>query len=155
MSKPPKTHPNPHDILVGARLREARTLAGMSQTVLGQAVGITFQQIQKYEKGLNRIGASRLMQFSTILNVTPSFFFEDIKANTPLGAEDNGEQSETRFDYGDASRRQALELVRYFGRIPSQDLRSTIFELVKTAAKNMHPTGNNADIGSEKIAASA
>ncbi|MBP7064372.1 MAG: helix-turn-helix transcriptional regulator [Ferrovibrio sp.] len=127
----------------------------MSQTVLGQAVGITFQQIQKYEKGLNRIGASRLMQFSTILNVTPSFFFEDIKANTPLGAEDNGEQSETRFDYGDASRRQALELVRYFGRIPSQDLRSTIFELVKTAAKNMHPTGNNADIGSEKIAANA
>ncbi|MEL3891776.1 helix-turn-helix transcriptional regulator [Ferrovibrio sp. MS7] len=139
MSKPPKTSPNPHDILVGARLREARTLAGMSQTVLGQAVGITFQQIQKYEKGLNRIGASRLMQFSNILNVTPSFFFEDIKGNSPLGPVDSSDQNETRFDYGDASRRQALELVRYFGRIPSADLRATIFELVKTAAKNLQP----------------
>jgi transcriptional regulator with XRE-family HTH domain len=72
-----KKKPNPIDIHVGSRIRLRRTMLGMSQEKLGEALGITFQQIQKYEKGTNRVGASRLQNISTILNVPVSFFFED------------------------------------------------------------------------------
>src|SRR5512144_1355925 len=70
--------PNPVDIHVGSRVRLRRTLLGLSQEKLGEAVGLTFQQIQKYERGANRIGASRLFEFSRILDVPVSFFFEDM-----------------------------------------------------------------------------
>ncbi|MBT7504712.1 MAG: helix-turn-helix transcriptional regulator, partial [Rhodospirillales bacterium] len=74
---PPGT-PNPVDIHVGARVRLRRTLLGISQERLGDAVGLTFQQIQKYERGANRIGASRIYELSRILDVPVSFFFEDM-----------------------------------------------------------------------------
>ena len=84
-----KKKPNPIDIHVGSRIRLRRTMLGMSQEKLGEALGITFQQIQKYEKGTNRVGASRLQAISGILNVPVSFFFEDAPdgnpANTPAG----------------------------------------------------------------------
>src|SRR5512134_3751494 len=70
--------PNPVDIHVGSRVRLRRTLLGLSQEKLGEAVGLTFQQIQKYERGANRIGASRLFEFSRILDVPVSFFFDDM-----------------------------------------------------------------------------
>ncbi len=72
-----KKKPNPIDIHVGSRIRLRRTMLGMSQEKLGESLGITFQQIQKYEKGTNRVGASRLQNISSILNVPVSFFFED------------------------------------------------------------------------------
>jgi transcriptional regulator with XRE-family HTH domain len=72
-----KKKPNPIDIHVGSRIRLRRTMLGMSQERLGESLGITFQQIQKYEKGTNRVGASRLQNISSILNVPVSFFFED------------------------------------------------------------------------------
>lgn len=72
-----KKKPNPIDIHVGSRIRLRRTMLGMSQEKLGESLGITFQQIQKYEKGTNRVGASRLQNISQILNVPVSFFFED------------------------------------------------------------------------------
>ena len=72
-----KKKPNPIDIHVSSRIRLRRTMLGMSQEKLGEALGITFQQVQKYEKGTNRVGASRLQNISTTLNVPVSFFFED------------------------------------------------------------------------------
>src|SRR6201998_3236858 len=74
--------PNPIDVHVGGRVRLRRTLLGMSQEKLGEAIGLTFQQVQKYERGANRIGASRLFDLSRVLDVPVSFFFDDIKAET-------------------------------------------------------------------------
>ncbi|MBX3453074.1 helix-turn-helix transcriptional regulator [Ferrovibrio sp.] len=134
MSKRRQLGPSPYDIQVGQRLRQARTLAGMSQGRLGEAVGVTFQQVQKYEKGLNRIGASRLMQFSTILNVTPAYFFDGIQPTDGESGSAPAKPSNS-FDYGEASQRQALELVRHFGMLTDMNLRTSILELVKTAAR--------------------
>src|ERR1044071_3107456 len=79
-------HPNPADKYAGARLRTSRLARKMSQTELGEALGVTFQQVQKYEKGTNRISASRLQQIADVLDVPVTFFFEDragsSKANT-------------------------------------------------------------------------
>ena len=72
-----KKKPNPIDVHVGSRVRLRRNMLGMSQEKLGEALGITFQQIQKYEKGANRVGASRLQAIATVMNVPVSFFFED------------------------------------------------------------------------------
>lgn len=147
MSKRRQLGPSPYDIQVGQRLRQARTLAGMSQGRLGEAVGVTFQQVQKYEKGLNRIGASRLMQFSNILNVTPAYFFDGIQ---PADGEPGSTptQPSNSFDYGEASQRQALELVRHFGMLSDMNLRTSILELVKTAAR-----AQQSDTNTEETAA--
>ena len=83
----PLGNPNPIDVHVGTRVRLRRTLLGMSQEKLGESLGLTFQQVQKYERGANRIGASRLFDLSRVLDVPVSFFFDDmsdaIKAQTP------------------------------------------------------------------------
>src|SRR3546814_20113266 len=70
--------PNPVDVHVGSRVRLRRTLLGMSQEKLGEAIGLTFQQVQKYERGTNRIGASRLFDLSKVLDVPVGFFFEEL-----------------------------------------------------------------------------
>jgi len=72
-----KKTPNPIDVLVGSRIRMRRLLLGLSQEKLADGIGITFQQVQKYEKGANRVGASRLMAISKVLDAAPSFFFQD------------------------------------------------------------------------------
>src|SRR3989339_270854 len=87
--RPPLGTPRPVDVHVGQRLRQRRTLLGMSQEKLGEAVNLTFQQIQKYERGANRIGASRLFQLGQVLDVSVSYFFEDMP----------GEVTKTRGDY--------------------------------------------------------
>ena len=71
--------PHPVDVHVGKRVREARAMKGMSQTALGNALGISFQQVQKYEKGNNRIGASRLWDISKVLDVSTAYFFEGLE----------------------------------------------------------------------------
>ena len=78
-----KKKPNPIDVHVGSRIRLRRTMLNMSQEKLGEALGITFQQIQKYEKGTNRVGASRLQNISSVLNVPVSFFFEAAPGEIP------------------------------------------------------------------------
>src|SRR5215212_2553305 len=75
--RPKVETPNPTDVLVGARLRLRRNMLGLSQEKLGKLIGLTFQQVQKYERGANRIGASRLHQLSRVLDVPVSFFFDD------------------------------------------------------------------------------
>ena len=142
--------PNQFDSHVGRRLRAARTLAGISQTRLGEAVGLTFQQIQKYEKGMNRIGASRLQQFAHILNVPPSYFFEgQVDEGASLDALGGTDEIDAE-TAGRVSQRQAMELVRYFSRIDSKSLRRHIFDLVKAAgAAPGENTGNGSQAETE------
>jgi len=126
---------SPVDAHVGARLRLRRTLMGMSQEKLGDAVGLTFQQIQKYEKGANRIGASRLYEFSRILDVPPSFFFDDMPqhlATTPKLVPDGDEAEASGSDQ--LARRETLELVRAYYKIAEPAVRKRLFELVKAVA---------------------
>jgi len=124
--------PNPIDVQVGSRVRLRRNMLGLSQEKLGEAIGLTFQQVQKYERGANRIGASRLHRLAQILEVPISYFFEEMgTASAPGGrlAED-----QAGFEHDPMTRRETLELVRAYYRIPDEKLRKRIFELVKAAA---------------------
>jgi transcriptional regulator with XRE-family HTH domain len=128
-----KKSPNPIDRHVGSRVRMRRVLLGMSQEKLGEALDLTFQQVQKYEKGTNRIGASRLQQISKILQVTPSFFFEGTPQDetTMVGfAEDSS--SEYVVDF--LSTVEGLQLNKAFARIKSPKIRKKVVDLIVTLA---------------------
>lgn len=109
----------------------------MSQEKLGEKVGLTFQQIQKYERGANRIGSSRLYEFSQILDVPVSFFFEDM-ADDVVRSALSGESADLNVDVaaeGDPlTRRETLELVRSYYRIQDPNVRKRIYELVKSVS---------------------
>lgn len=124
--------PNPIDIHVGARLRLRRTLLGLSQEKLGEAVGITFQQLQKYERGANRISASRLYNLSQVLGVPVSYFFEDMPSPESITPEavDELPVSETD-EFESMARRETLELVRAYYRIEDASVRKRTFDLLK------------------------
>lgn len=126
--------PNPIDVHVGSRVRLRRTMMGMSQEKLGSALGITFQQIQKYEKGTNRIGASRLQHISRILNTPISFFFED----APGSGEHQGlqETSATNYVVDFLSSSEGLQLNRAFVKVEDPAVRRKIVDLVKAIAKD-------------------
>jgi transcriptional regulator with XRE-family HTH domain len=134
---------------VGARMRLRRTLMGMSQERLGEALGLTFQQVQKYERGVNRVSASRLYDLARVLDVPISFFFDDLPAAvaarvgrlpgfSPQRAVGFAEQQEG-FDTApqtasdtSLNRRETLELVRAYYRIPDAAVRKRMFELIKS-----------------------
>jgi transcriptional regulator with XRE-family HTH domain len=128
--------PNPVDIHVGSRVRLRRTLLGLSQEKLGEAVGLTFQQIQKYERGANRIGASRLFEFSRILDVPVSFFFDDmterLKVSESQGTFALADQPQAPLEPDPLTRRETLELVRAYYRIMDPQVRKRLFELAKS-----------------------
>ncbi|HPF47367.1 MAG: helix-turn-helix transcriptional regulator [Emcibacteraceae bacterium] len=126
-----KSSPDPVDIHVGARVRLRRTLLGMSQEKLGKALGLTFQQVQKYERGANRIGSSRLYQLSKILDVPVSFFFDEMTPDSTRKAEGMAEGSKQVFEVDKLSRRETLELVRAYYKIIDPSVRKRIFEMVK------------------------
>jgi transcriptional regulator with XRE-family HTH domain len=123
-----KKKPNPIDIHVGSRVRLRRNMLGMSQEKLGESLGITFQQIQKYEKGTNRVGASRLQAISTVLNVPVSFFFEDAPGVTPSGLAEGGS---TSFVVDFLNSAEGLQLNRAFAKINDAKVRRKIIDLVK------------------------
>jgi len=129
-----KKKPNPTDAHVGSRIRLRRNMLGMSQEKLGESLGITFQQIQKYEKGTNRVGASRLQAIATIVNVPVAFFFEDGPAynrpDTAGFAEDAGANSVMDF----ASSAEGLQLSRAFVKIGDPKVRRRIIDLIKSLA---------------------
>lgn len=131
-----KKKPNPVDTHVGSRVRLRRTMLGMSQEKLGEALGITFQQIQKYEKGSNRIGASRLQRITEVLNVPVSFFFEDVPgtaANRPGGlSEPSGPDYVVDF----LSTSEGLQLNRAFVKISDPKVRRRIIDLVRSLGDN-------------------
>jgi len=128
-----KRSPNPIDKHVGARVRLRRNMLGMSQEKLADMLGVTFQQVQKYEKGTNRIGASRLQDISQSLQATPSFFFDGAPTGdgpSPMGFRDEGAQFLTDF----LSTAEGLQLNKAFSRIQDPKVRRRILELVLTLA---------------------
>jgi transcriptional regulator with XRE-family HTH domain len=133
-----ESRPSPIDVHVGSRIRLRRTLLGMSQERLGESLGLTFQQVQKYERGVNRVGASRLFDLSRVLDVPISFFFDDMPDS--LAANFGGVPSrraggvESQDPFGDdtLSRRETLELVRAYYRITDPSVRKRVFDLIKS-----------------------
>ena len=136
-------HPNRIDVHVGGRIRLRRTLMGMSQERLGEALGLTFQQVQKYERGVNRVGASRLFDLSRVLDVPISFFYDDMPEplaslhGTHQATRATGGFSEVQDGCGGdqdevMNQRETLELVRAYYRINEPAVRKRIFELIKS-----------------------
>lgn len=131
--------PRPVDIHVGHRLRQCRTLLGLSQEKLGEAVGLTFQQIQKYERGANRIGASRLFQLAQILGVSVGYFFDEMsgeveKTRGQRPGENNSPAIKNVNSDDPMARRETLELVRAYYKITDPKVRKRVFELTKSIA---------------------
>jgi len=130
--------PNPVDKYVGRRVRMRRIMLGMSQEKLGEALGLTFQQIQKYEKGTNRVGASRIQQISEILQVPVSFLFEGGPSTIPSAAGASEGISPTYVsDFLATS--EGLALTRAFMRITDAKLRRSIVDLVEKIADQGEP----------------
>ena len=127
-----KKAPNPIDKYVGSRVRMRRMMLSMSQEKLGDALGLTFQQVQKYEKGTNRIGASRLQQISGILSVPVSFFFE----GAPHGGGHSGmsEAPSPAYVSDFLATSDGLSLTKAFMRIKNTKLRRRIVDLVEQIA---------------------
>ncbi len=130
--------PNPVDVHVGTRVRLRRTLLGMTQTGLGQAIGLTFQQVQKYERGVNRIGSSRLYDLARVLDGPVNFFFDEMpkEVASKSGAASSGPvEGAERFDPDIVSKRETLELVRAYYKIENPLVRKRLFEMVKVLGK--------------------
>src|ERR1700675_5060684 len=114
-------NPNPIDVHVGSRVRLRRNLLGMSQEKLGDAIGLTFQQVQKYERGANRVGSSRLFDLARVLDVPVSYFFDEMSPSTrpPSRARLRvlAKQKPMAFEPDPMAKRETLELVRAYYRI--------------------------------------
>ncbi|GHC74660.1 helix-turn-helix domain-containing protein [Limoniibacter endophyticus] len=134
-----KKKPNPIDVHVGSRVRLRRNVLGMSQEKLGESLGITFQQVQKYEKGTNRVGASRLQAIASILSVPVSFFFEDAPGSENERIEGFAEENSASYVVGFLNTTEGLQLSRAFVKIPDPKVRRKIIDLVKAMAAEDTP----------------
>lgn len=120
--------PNPVDVHVGKRVRTRRLLLGMNQETLARALGLTFQQVQKYEGGANRVSASRLAAIAEILKVPISFFFGDLKTD---GVKPTTAEREWREHM---ERPETIELIRLYYAIPNDNVRRQFLEMVRSLA---------------------
>jgi transcriptional regulator with XRE-family HTH domain len=141
----PKGTPNLIDRYVGSRVRARRVGLRLSQTNLGQAIGVTFQQIQKYENGSNRIGASNLFKIANALGVDVAFFFEGMtddvaKAGLVPRGKGLAEPRQAEFDSDPLSSREAIELMHNYFRIGDGQVRKRLFQFVKTLADSLKAT---------------
>ena len=127
--------PNPVDKYVGSRVRMRRIMLGMSQEKLGEALGLTFQQVQKYEKGPNRVGASRIQQIAEILQIPVSFLFEGGPSGT-VNADGTIEGPSPSYVSDFLATSEGLALTRAFTRISDAKLRRSIVELVEQIASH-------------------
>nr|WP_239988570.1 helix-turn-helix transcriptional regulator [Paramagnetospirillum kuznetsovii] len=129
--------PNPIDVYVGARLRSRRSVLGLSQEALGAAMGLTFQQVQKYERGANRIGASRLFDLARALGVDVDYFYaemsDELKATCPSHAAGTLPESQLR-QIDLLGNRETLDLVRAYYRIGDPEVRKRVHQLAKSLA---------------------
>jgi transcriptional regulator with XRE-family HTH domain len=127
--------PHPIDVHVGSRVRLRRNMLSLSQEKLGEAIGLTFQQVQKYERGANRIGASRLMELSRVLDVPVAFFFDEtdpVRAPAiPQGFEESPQEG---FDSDPMRKRETLELIDAYYEIDDAAVRRRLFDLAKVLA---------------------
>ena len=126
-----KKSPNPVDEHVGQRVRFQRMILGMSQDKLGEALGLTFQQVQKYEKGANRIGASRLWAISKTLGVPVNFFFEGLTESQAAGFAEGAESWGGEF----VASAEGMQLCRFFSAIEQPQVRKRLLDLVKSLAE--------------------
>jgi len=133
--------PNPIDVHVGQRIRQRRTLLGMSQEKLGEAIGLTFQQVQKYERGANRVGSSRLFDLARVLDVPVTYFFDEMSTSTasksPSRLRGLAEPKPEPFEPDPLAKRETLELVRAYYRIPDAQARKRLFELTKALGRTV------------------
>jgi len=130
----PKKHANPVDAQVGSRVRLRRMLIGMSQERLGELLGLTFQQVQKYEKGVNRIGAGRLFDVARILGVPIDYFYENVSSQ--LGGSRGFSESEDSPPVMEfVSSGEGLQLSLAFMRIKDAKVRKRVLDLVKSLAE--------------------
>ena len=139
--------PNPVDVHVGNRIKWRRKILKLSQQQMADMLGLTFQQVQKYEKGLNRVGASRLWDISRVLNVSMDFFFEDmapdVKIQSPMMlVRDNDSnvkclrEDTVSMDFDPMKRRETLELVSAYYKISDRNIAKNILNLILTLSKS-------------------
>ncbi len=136
--------PSPVNVPVGARLRVRRTLLGMTQTKLGDALGVTFQQMQQYERGTSRISASRLFDLSRVLDVPIQYFFDDmptvVAASSP--AQGGGKAKKPPNHEPDPmAEREKLEFVRAYYKISDPEIRKHLFAIIKTLGADASEDG--------------
>jgi transcriptional regulator with XRE-family HTH domain len=135
-----KGFPNPIDVHVGSRIRLRQTLLGISQSTLAETIGLTFQQVQKYERGMNRVSSSRLVDLANALDVSIPYFFEEMSAEvqqqTPSMLMDMKKLPKVEDEKDPMVKRETLELVRAYYRIPDPAVRKRLGELTKTIAKS-------------------
>jgi transcriptional regulator with XRE-family HTH domain len=137
---------NSVDVHVGQRLRVRRSLLGLSQEKLAEAIGLTFQQVQKYERGMNRISAGRLYQFSKILDVPVAYFYEQLgqsaeNQNFLRGFSDNEQQEFLPADLMQS--KETLDLVRAYYAIEDEEIRKNIYKFVKSMGASMADEGSS------------
>ncbi len=131
-----KKEPSPIDIHVGSRVRLRRTLLGFSQDKLGKSLGLTFQQIQKYERGANRIGSSRLYSLSQILDVPVSFFFDDIPSEVSDKMHKTTKDNTASFGLDKISSKETMKLLSNYYGIEDESVRKSVFSLIKALRNN-------------------
>ncbi|MDO5385791.1 MAG: helix-turn-helix domain-containing protein [Pseudomonadota bacterium] len=149
----PTGQPNPIDVHVGNRIRLRRTLLGLSQEKLASLLGLTFQQVQKYERGMNRVGASRLWDIGKVLEVPVEFFYEDMDKSVasqsprmfslpdsqPLCLEEEG----TTFDVDPMNRQETIELVKAYYKISNRKAAKHLFDLIVAMSKSTNNYDKN------------
>ena len=141
----PTGQPNPIDVHVGNRIRLRRTLLGLSQEKLANLLGLTFQQVQKYERGTNRVGASRLWDIGNVLSVPMNFFYEDMEAEVKeqspraFSAPDSViltfSENKNEIDLDPMKRKETMELVKAYYRIQNRKAAKYLFDLIVTMSK--------------------
>jgi transcriptional regulator with XRE-family HTH domain len=134
-----KGHPNPVDVHVGARIRLRRTLLGLSQSTLAEQLGLTFQQVQKYERGSNRVSSSRLFDLCRILNVPIAYFYDEmgteVSKQSPASLAGQKPKLVDK-DADPAAKRETLELVRAYYGIPDQGVRQRFTNMIRAIASS-------------------
>lgn len=134
--------PDPIDIHVGQRMRLRRTMLGKSQDQMARALGVSFQQVQKYERGTNRISASRLFDVSRFLNVPVSYFFEDLTRDAVAARDEEvkvhfaGDEADLGDEDDPMKRTESLELVQTYWRLPTETVRARVLEMLKSLVRS-------------------
>lgn len=143
---PPSKKGNPHDVdvHVGGRVRLRRAALGLSQDQLGAAIGISFQQVQKYERGANRIGASRLYQMSKVLHMPISYFFEE------FGDDSLAEDGDSAYQVDPVLKRETLEVMRAYHQIKDPKQRKKILKLIQALAEESKRKSQDPDLKNNK-----
>ncbi len=138
-TRPSRAGPNPIDIHVGSRVRLRRHLLGLTLQTLAKAVGVTYQQLQKYERGVNRIGASRLFNLSHVLDVPVSFFFDDLSPVVAGAGKRRAwgfsEAPATALDFDVLSKPETIKLIRAYYRVTDPQLRKRVLDLLEAVGK--------------------